>query len=212
MLQSGTAWQEGHLDFTAAQMVLTLKLVSIAMCFQDGARDDAAMREYARGNRLTVLPSLLEYFSYLFAAGNLLAGPFFESSEYFHFVNRTGEWDQSVPAHRLPNPLLPGLARMAKAVVCVAVWSQLTAAGFNEKLFLNPWWQHEVSLAHRIYLMWATVVVMRFKYYGAWAVAESALIFSGQCFEGYTEGGRAKWHRYSWVWCTSDSLPHWREL
>lgn len=32
---SGVNWNAGDLDFTGAQMVLTLKLISMAMCFQD---------------------------------------------------------------------------------------------------------------------------------------------------------------------------------
>lgn len=32
---SGISWNAGNLDFTGGQMVLTLKLISMAMCFQD---------------------------------------------------------------------------------------------------------------------------------------------------------------------------------
>jgi hypothetical protein len=32
---SGVSWNQGALDFTGAQMVLTLKLISTAMCYQD---------------------------------------------------------------------------------------------------------------------------------------------------------------------------------
>eukprot|EP00879_Flechtneria_rotunda_P023128 GHRR01024452.1.p1 GENE.GHRR01024452.1~~GHRR01024452.1.p1 ORF type:complete len:123 (+),score=26.14 GHRR01024452.1:190-558(+) len=32
---SGVSWNAGDLDFTGGQMVLTLKLISMAMCFQD---------------------------------------------------------------------------------------------------------------------------------------------------------------------------------
>ena len=37
---SGTAWKQGQLDFTGAQMVLTLKLISLASAYQDGLRPD----------------------------------------------------------------------------------------------------------------------------------------------------------------------------
>lgn len=32
---SGLSWKEGQLDFTGAQMVLTLKLIAIGVCYQD---------------------------------------------------------------------------------------------------------------------------------------------------------------------------------
>lgn len=44
--------------------------------------------------------------------------------------------------------------------------------------------------------MWIVAVVYRFKYYFAWAVSESALIFSGFCFNGWDEKGEARWDRY----------------
>jgi len=37
---SGQAWKEGKMDFTGAQMVLTLKLISVAVCYQDGLKED----------------------------------------------------------------------------------------------------------------------------------------------------------------------------
>lgn len=32
---SGLSWNAGDMDFTGGQMVLTLKLISMAVCFQD---------------------------------------------------------------------------------------------------------------------------------------------------------------------------------
>jgi lysophospholipid acyltransferase len=66
-------------------------------------------------------------------------------------------------------------------------------------------------------VIWLVAVVYRFKYYFAWAVSESALIFSGFCFNGWEaapphgeqgrQGGQAgqggqggekpKWDRYA---------------
>lgn len=46
------------------------------------------MREYAAAKRLHELPSLLEFLSYLFAAGNLLAGPFFEARDFKDYIER----------------------------------------------------------------------------------------------------------------------------
>lgn len=37
---SGQAWKEGKIDFTGAQMVLTLKLISLAVCYQDGLKKE----------------------------------------------------------------------------------------------------------------------------------------------------------------------------
>lgn len=175
--------QEGHLDFTGAQMVLTLKLIAVAVrwvlavrrclsfmlhatmmswdsifgnqshvlwrSYQDGVKEQ--LTEYAAQKQLLELPSLLEFFSYLFAAGNLLAGPFFEARDYFDYVDRKvpregsrptrgavgkaslwrctplqGDWDDNDPAKRIPSPLLPGLLRFVKGVFCAVLWMKLS--------------------------------------------------------------------------------------
>lgn len=131
--------QEGHLDFTGAQMVLTLKLIAVAVrrvfcvstpaavdnvqwvsggcrcclvypaayyphtkscpthplppsppvcSYQDGNRPAERLSQYAARKQLPRLPSLLQFYSYLFAAGNLLAGPHIEAADWFDYMDR----------------------------------------------------------------------------------------------------------------------------
>lgn len=192
---SGAAWKEGHLDFTGAQMVLTLRLIAVAVSYQDGGAPPGKLREYAGRKRLPALPSPLEFFSYLFAAGNLLAGPFFEARDYFDYVERKGEWDESEPSKRIPNPVLPGLARFVKGVICAVLWMKLSGT-YGADLLESRWFQQEISLPHRLYLLWLVGLAARCKYYFAWAVAESSLIFSGLCYNGRNAEGRPLWNRY----------------
>jgi hypothetical protein len=56
--------------------------------YQDGGKEAEQLGDYAARKRLQALPSPLHFFSYLFAAGNLLAGPFFEASDYFDYIQR----------------------------------------------------------------------------------------------------------------------------
>ena len=39
------------------------------------------------------MPSPLEWLSFTFASGNLLAGPYFELSDYLNYMERKGPWD-----------------------------------------------------------------------------------------------------------------------
>lgn len=195
MQASGVAWKEGHLDFTGAQMVLTLRLIAVAVSYQDGTKPPERLSEYASKKQLRQLPSLLEYFSYLFAAGNLLAGPFFEAHDYFDYVDRKGAWDESDPAKCIPNPLLPGLVRFVKALICAALWMKLSGT-YGADLLESRYFQEEVSLAQRFFLLWVVGFAARCKYYFAWAVAESSLIFSGLCYNGRNAEGRPLWNRY----------------
>ena len=71
---SGVNWNKGVLDPTGAQMVLTLKLISVAMCLQDfHAKKPDEMSDYQRQHHVRAPPSPLEFFSYVFAFGNLLS-------------------------------------------------------------------------------------------------------------------------------------------
>jgi len=200
---SGTAWKAGYIDFTGAQMVVTLKLVAAGMCVQDGYRrkqriPPAAvapssslspstwqLSTYASAKALDTPPSLLEWYSYVFAFGNLLAGPFFELKDYLDFINLTGDWDvPSLPGQKLPSPLIPGLLRFFKGIICAASWMYLIQT-YNADLLESDMWYNQYSMWRRVPLIIVVGFVCRLKYYFAWSVAESSLIFSGLCFDGY---------------------------
>lgn len=58
----------------------------------------------------------------------------------------------------------------------------------------------------RMLLLWVVGFTARCKYYFAWAVAESSLIFSGLCFNGWKEvkvGGKAAWAMSTNLSCTA---------
>ncbi len=188
---SALAWKEGQLDFTGALMVLTLKVISVAVCTADGAAppDKAArLTPYAAAKRLPRAPSLLEYFSYLFCAGNLLAGPAFEMRDYLDYIHRRGAWDESDPTKAPPSAAAAGAARVAKALALAAAWIALLKYGYTAALLEGEWWLNEVGAAKRVFLLWAVVVVFRLKYYAVWGLAEAALVLNGMGWEGWGTG------------------------
>ena len=48
---------------------------------------------YQQAHAVRRLPSLLEWLSFMFSAGNLLAGPYFELADYLAYIERRGPWD-----------------------------------------------------------------------------------------------------------------------
>lgn len=48
------------------------------------------MNEYQQKHALAKAPTLLEFLSYTFSLGNLLAGPYFEFKDYKDFIDGTG--------------------------------------------------------------------------------------------------------------------------
>lgn len=81
-----------------------------------------ALRDYAKAKRLSTLPSPLEFFGYLFACGNLLCGPFYEYSDYSNYVARRASYTTPLSA-----PWLPGLARLAKSLFFMALYTRCSA-------------------------------------------------------------------------------------
>ena len=78
---SGENWQLGLLDFTACQMTLVLKLISIAVARQDGwwsKRKGVDLSPYQAEHAIDKSPSLLQFLSFVFGLGNLLSGPYLE--------------------------------------------------------------------------------------------------------------------------------------
>jgi lysophospholipid acyltransferase len=191
---SGSAWKEGKMDFTGSQMIVTLKIISAAVTYQDGLKHEKDLTAYQQAHKLRGMPNLLEYLSYVFASGNLLAGPTFELSDYLTFIEKGGSWSPKA-ARQMPSPVVPGLLRFAKALLCMALHLWLVKH-FSADVFETAWF-YGLSLPMRAGVFWVVGLVARFKYYFAWTVSEAGLIFSGFCFNGFSDSGSARWDRYS---------------
>lgn len=75
-------------------MIVFLKLVSIGVNRQDGARGCKGASAYLQQRALTRSPSLWELLAFVFANGNLLGGPYFEFSDWDDFLRRRGEFKE----------------------------------------------------------------------------------------------------------------------
>jgi hypothetical protein len=73
-----------------ALMVLTLKVISCAMSYNDGLLKEEELREAQKKNRLIELPSFIEYVGYCLCCGSHFAGPVFEMKDYLEWTERKG--------------------------------------------------------------------------------------------------------------------------
>jgi len=53
------------------------------------------------------MPSLIEYFSYVYFVGGCICGPWFEFSDYIRFVEKKDEYE------KIPSTIIPSLVRFA---------------------------------------------------------------------------------------------------
>lgn len=71
-------------------MVLTLKVISCAINYNDGLLKEEKLREAQKKNRLIKLPSLIEYFGYCLCCGSHFAGPVYEMKDYLEWSEAKG--------------------------------------------------------------------------------------------------------------------------
>lgn len=73
-----------------ALMVLTLKVISCSINYNDGMLKEEGLREAQKKNRLIQMPSLIEYFGYCLCCGSHFAGPVFEMKDYLEWTEEKG--------------------------------------------------------------------------------------------------------------------------
>ena len=92
------------------------------------------LTSYQESRKLEAMPSPLEWVSYVFASGNLLAGPFFELRDYRDYIQRQGPW-----AGGFPSGVVPGLVRLLKALLCMAFHLRMSQS-FNASMLESTWY------------------------------------------------------------------------
>jgi lysophospholipid acyltransferase len=187
---SGDAWKEGGIDATGALMVLTLKVISCAMNYNDGLLKEEDLREPQKKNRLIGLPSLIEYIGYCLCCGSHFAGPVYEMKDYLDWTERKGIW-----AGPSPSPYGATLRAFIQAAFCMGMYLYL-APHYPLTRFTDPIYQ-EWGFLKRLSYQFMAGFSARWKYYFIWSISESAIIISGLGFSGWKDSSppKPRWDR-----------------
>ena len=193
------------LDFTGSQMVLTMKLYSMAFNLYDGeliakGKPDRAAKKCAPF-AIEKLPGLLEYLGYTFCFSNILAGPAFEYKIYEAAANGSllytsdGKPRGKIPSAVWPTlkPFLVSLFYLGFFVVGNGKFPILDPTDpqknipvvLTSEILSKPFWA-------RYAYSWIALFFMRGKYYFAWKNAEGANNTWSAGFEGFDENGNPK--------------------
>ena len=220
---SGENWRLGLLDFTACEMTLVLKLISLAVARQDGwmaRKKGVDLSPYQAEHAVDKAPSLLQYLSYVYGLGNLLSGPYLEFVSYRDFVELKGLWSPKNPK-KIPflSPLKSSLVSLIYACTFLALHQALIPI-WNERLFDTPWYQDQ-GYHIRILCTFVISFTTQTKFVFAWKLSEASLSLAGLGFEGWDEKtGLEKWGRCEnvrfFTMLASDSarvvVSHWNIL
>eukprot|EP00879_Flechtneria_rotunda_P012872 GHRR01013442.1.p1 GENE.GHRR01013442.1~~GHRR01013442.1.p1 ORF type:complete len:475 (+),score=119.27 GHRR01013442.1:190-1614(+) len=179
---SGVSWNAGDLDFTGGQMVLTLKLISMAMCFQDAnSRKEEELTPYQRAHIFKRSPNLLEFLGYVFCFGNLLAGPVIEFRDYQMWVHREGPWDPKAEK-KIPwtGDVKSAVRAYFTALVSMTFYLTMEKT-WNFKLLATDWYKHQPLLI-KLVTMQVIGTTYRTRYYFAWGLGHCSLALAGLDF------------------------------
>ncbi|KAK4365319.1 hypothetical protein RND71_016677 [Anisodus tanguticus] len=190
---SGDAWKEGGIDATGALMVITLKIISSVINYQDGLLKEEDLREAQKKNRLLELPSLLEYVGFCLCCGSHFAGPVYEMKDYLEWTERKGIWKHSEKGN--PSPFGSTLRALLQAAICMGLYLYLVPH-FPLNRFTDPVY-HEWGFFKRLGYQYMAGFTARWKYYFIWSISEAAIIISGLGFSGWTDSSppKPRWDR-----------------
>ncbi|XP_012478281.1 lysophospholipid acyltransferase 1 [Gossypium raimondii] len=191
---SGDAWKEGGIDATGALMVLTLKVISSAINYNDGLLKEEDLREAQKKYRLVKLPSLIEYFGYCLCCGSHFAGPVFEMKDYLEWTEGKGIWAPSDKGLS-PSPYGATFRALVQAGISMAVYLYLVPYHPLSR-FSEPVYQ-EWGFWRKLSFQYMSGFTARWKYYFIWSISEASIIISGLGFSGWTESSppKPKWDR-----------------
>jgi len=188
------------LDFTGCQMVLTMKLYSLAYNVYDGQllAMGKADRVAKKCSDVSVdkLPGIVEYLGYTFNFSTVLAGPSFEYRIYANACDGTNV----LGGTKKPSNIIPTLKPFVISLLCMVVFvvgngmfplldttdpQNNTPVVLTEEFLAKPF-------THRIAYTWLCIFFIRNKYYFGWKNAEGACNIWYAGFEGFDENGKEK--------------------
>jgi len=180
---------EGGADWTAGQMMLTIKLVSLAYSYNDGFSPSTALLDEWKPMIVKTLPTPLEFFSFTFYFGSVLAGPPVWYNDYIRFITREAFPNKGT----IPNTLFPVARRLATFVVTIACFFVVSEAfpinfATTAEYATRPVW-------YWVVYMYIAGSAMRFQYYSVFAMAEVASDACGLSYNGLAADGSERWDR-----------------
>ncbi|KAJ8676449.1 hypothetical protein QAD02_012236, partial [Eretmocerus hayati] len=192
------------IDITGPLMVITQKVTSLAYSVHDGlSRRQDELTPSQRHHAIQKMPTMLEYFSYVFHFQTLMAGPIIFYRDYIDFIQGRGQKllktnsieDQTSKVNEIvlePSPVKVVVKKVLASLLCAFVFVSLLPLFPIEKIkdddFLG-----NTSMAYKYWYLTMATMLIRFKYYHAWIFADAICNNSGLGFNGYDEDGIARW-------------------
>lgn len=180
-----------EIGISGSQMILVIKLTSLGWDVYDGTRPVETLSDYQKQSRVTPeLLSPIRFLAWVFFFPAILTGP---ACGYREF----GEWlDGTLTKGPIPRSGHIALLKAAEGIVYAYLYIQMSDVVLNSAEFFRTEAYTQLSFAWRAVFFYGIGIVMRFKYYSAWLIAEAACIHCGLGFRGIDPTtGRMQWDR-----------------
>lgn len=188
------------MDFTGPQMVLTIKLYSLAYNLYDGhliakGTPDRAAKKCAPW-AVNGLPGIIEFLGYSFCFATILAGPGYEYKSYAAACDGSLLYDKNgKPKGKIPSNVWPTLRPFLTSLLCLVLFvvgsgmfpildpadpQNFTPIILTDTFLAKPWFK-------RYAYQWMALFFVRQKYYFAWKNAEGANNVWYAGFDGFDD-------------------------
>lgn len=178
-------------DTTTIYMMSLCKFSSFAFSYDDGKKEDKDFKsEHHKSYKIKEMPSILEFFSYIFFYPTAIIGPFIEYKDFKNFINEEDCYKNLTK--KLGTIIYHGLLKFILSLIIMGLFALLSPK-FPQSLFGEPdfiiqypkYWQ-------RLVFLYFSAPVLRLKYYSAWTLSHSGLIFSGFAYgESPSQDGKS---------------------
>jgi hypothetical protein len=185
-------WMGWNADHTSVQMVLTIKLTSLAFSYHDGQLDSATLDHHAKEMRVPKMPSLLEYYGWVYFFPGILGGPATEYAEYRMYNDGSlfkavgGRCPFSVKAVLRPFLLSVGVMALLGLFPTYDLY-------YLRRLILKEYVNY--PLFKLLAMLQFLCFLQRCKYYFVWAMGETASNAIGTGFSGVDKDGKPEFNR-----------------
>lgn len=188
MAEMGSHLEEYNPDHIGTVMVLTQRLSSLSFNIRDGIliRRGEKVSEFRRRYAIYSVPSLLEYFAYMFSFFGIITGPLVFYKDFI--TSLTADEKEQQPSYPFGPVLLKTLAGVGFLGLYV-----LGSDVYPYTKNINAEWMTNNSLIARFSYLYISMFVCRTKYYGTWIMGDAIFNAAGIGYNGKSSSGKALW-------------------
>ncbi|CAH3150776.1 unnamed protein product [Pocillopora meandrina] len=188
-------------DYSGRLMIMFQKVTYLAFSLHDGlGRREVELSKDQKEQRIQRIPSLLEYFGYMFHHSTLLAGPVCTFNDFMDFIEGrdiASATDQETKKE--PSPTNAVVTKLASSLLCLVLFCILSKI-FPFHLTADSSFIANSSFLWRMAFAFLAMFTTRFKYYFAWIIADAVNNACGLGFNGYDPSGRERWNKMTNVY------------